>query len=66
MNRAFKSGQTVTATAESTAVDLLRGSAMTYSDGDQQSLYPGDRAFEYVVDQANKPIVWPSKEYFQK
>ena len=29
-------------------------------------LYPGDRAFEYVVDQANKPIVWPSKEYFQK
>lgn len=56
----------VTATAESTAVDLLRGSAMTYSDGDQQSLYPGDRAFEYVVDQANKPIVWPSKEYFQK
>jgi hypothetical protein len=57
---------TVTATAESTAVDLLRGSAMTYSDGDQQSLYPGDRAFEYVVDQANKPIVWPSKEYFQK
>ena len=57
---------TVTATAESTAVDLLRGSAMTYSDGDQQSLYAGDRAFEYVVDQANKPIVWPSKEYFQK
>lgn len=57
---------TVTATAESTAVDLLRGSAMTYSDGDQQSLYPGDLAFEYVVDQANKPVVWPSKEYFQK
>ena len=57
---------TVSATAESTAVDLLHGSAMTYSDGDQQSLYPGDRAFEYVVDQANKPIVWPSKEYFQK
>ena len=57
---------TVTATAEATAVDLLRGSAMTYGDGDQQSLYPGDLAFEYVVDQAGKPVVWPAKEYFQK
>ena len=57
---------TITATAESTAVDLLRGSAMTYSDGDQQSLYAGDLAFAYVVDQADKPVIWPSKEYFQK
>ena len=42
------------------------GSAMTYSDGDQQSLYAWDRAFEYVVDQAGKPVVWPSKEFFKK
>ncbi len=54
------------ATAESTAVDLLHGSAMTYSDPDQQSLYAGDLAFEYVVDQADKPVVWPSKEYFKR
>ena len=57
---------TITATAESTAVDLLRGSAVTYSDPDQQSLYAGDLAFAYVVDQADKPVVWPSKEYFYK
>jgi hypothetical protein len=56
----------ITATAESTAVDLLHGSAMTYSDGDQQSLYAGDLAFAYVVDQADKPVIWPAKEYFQK
>lgn len=57
---------TVSATAESTAVDLLRGSAMTYSDADQQSLYAGDLAFAYVVDQADKPVIWPAKEYFYK
>lgn len=50
--------------AESRAVDLLRGNPSTYSDADQQSEYPGDRAFEYVVSQADKPIVWPSREYF--
>lgn len=57
---------TVTATAESKAVDLLRGTPMTYSDADQQAAYPGDRSMEYIVDQAGKPIVWPSREYFLK
>ena len=33
-------------------------------DADQQAIYPGDRAFEYVVDQSDKPVVWPSREYF--
>lgn len=57
---------TVSATAESTAVDLLRGAAMTYSDADQQALHAGDLAMQYVVDQADKPVIWPAKEYFQK
>lgn len=56
----------VTATAESSAVDLLRGHPLTYSDADQQSLYPGDRAFEYVASQADQPVVWPAKEWFYK
>lgn len=55
---------TIAATAESTAVDLLRGNAMTYSNADQQAIYPGDRAFEYVVSQSNTPIVWPDRMYF--
>lgn len=54
----------IAVTAESSAVDLLRGSALTTSNADQQFLYPGDRAFEYVVSQANVPIVWPTKQYY--
>ena len=56
----------VTATAESSAVDLLRGHPLTYSDADQQSLYPGDRAFEYVASQSDQPVLWPAKEWFYK
>ena len=61
-------GQTavISVTAESKAVDLLRGNPSTYTDADQQALYPGDRAFEYVVAQADKPVVWPAREYFYK
>ncbi|MDM0024071.1 hypothetical protein [Variovorax saccharolyticus] len=55
---------TISVTAESTAVDLLRGAPLTTSNADQQALYPGDRAFEYVVQQADKPVVWPSKDWF--
>lgn len=54
---------TIAVTAESSAVDLLRGTPLTYSNVDQQSLYPGDRAFEYVLSQANKPIVWAGKQW---
>ena len=51
-------------TAESRAVDLLRGNPSTYTDADQQALFAGDRAFEYVVSQSDKPIVWPAREFF--
>lgn len=53
-------------TAESNAVDLLRGTPATYSDADQQALYPGDLAFSYVVSQIDQPVVWPSREFFYK
>lgn len=61
-------GQTsgISATAESKAVDLLRGNPSTYSDADQKALFPGDLAFEYVVSQVDQPIIWPSREYFFK
>lgn len=54
---------TIAVTAESSAVDLLHGSPLTYSHVDQQALYPGDMAFEYVLPQANKPIVWAGKQW---
>lgn len=56
----------VTATAESSAVDLLRGHPLTTSDVDQQTVAPGDRAFEYVTSQADQPVVWPSREWFYR
>lgn len=54
----------ISVSAESSAVQLLRGNSSTYTDADQQALYAGDRAFEYVVDQADKRDVWPSREWF--
>lgn len=54
----------VALTTESKAVDLLRGNPSTYSDADQQVMYPGDRLFEFVVDQEGKSVVWPAKEWF--
>lgn len=61
-------GQTarITATAESSAVNLLRGNARTYSDTEHQAAHPGDRFFEYMADQSDKPVVWPSKAWFYK
>lgn len=57
---------TINCTAESRAVDLLRGCPLTYTDADQQSLYPGDRAFEYVASQVEEQVVWPAKEWFYR
>jgi len=56
----------VVASAESSQVDLLRGSPLTYSHADQQLVAPGDRFFEYVNAQADKPVIWPAKEWFYK
>lgn len=55
---------TITATMESKAVDLLRGHPLTYSNADQQALFPGDLAFAYVNDQVDKQVVWPQREFF--
>ena len=59
-------GQTagVSVSAESKAVELLRGTPSTYTDADQQSAFPGDLAMQYVVSQIDQPVVWPSRDYF--
>jgi hypothetical protein len=54
----------VVATGESSAVDLLRGVPQVYNDGDQQIIYPGDVAFQYVESQSDVRDVWPSREFF--
>lgn len=57
---------TIAVTCESKAVDLLRGNVAMYSDADQRAINPTDASFSYVVDQIDKPIVWPSREFFYK
>ena len=52
--------------AESRAVDLLRGTPWFYNDADQVAINASDRAFKYVVDQIDKPVVWPAKSWFYK
>ena len=59
-------GAIISATAESTAIDLLRGSALTYSDADQQMLYPGDKGISLLLKQADQPVVWPTKAWYYK
>lgn len=54
---------TIAVTAEGSAVAFLRGSPLTYSNVDQQQLYPGDRAFEFVNSQKGKPIIWAGKQW---
>ena len=51
-------------TAESGAVDLLRGNPSYYNDADQRALNAADGAFKYVVDQIDKPLIWPAKSFF--
>jgi hypothetical protein len=56
----------ISATAESSAVDLLRGVPLTYTQADQQVFYPSDTAFQYVVEQADQPVVWPARSWFTR
>lgn len=56
----------VSVSAESKAVDLLRGTPSMYVDEEQTLINPTDRAFKYVVDQVDKPLIWPSRGYYQQ
>jgi hypothetical protein len=53
-------------TAESRAVDLLRGTPWMYADADQTAINSTDKSFAYVVDQIDKPVIWPSRGYYQR
>ena len=57
---------TIAVTAESRAVDLLRGNVWTFTDAEQRVVNAADGSFKYVVDQIDKPIVWPTKAFFYK
>lgn len=61
-----RGGSVIQVSAEHIGIDLLRPGGLLYSNADQMRLYPGDRSFEYVIDQSEKPIVWPAASYFRK
>lgn len=50
--------------AESKAVDLMRGTPQFYSEADQTAIHPEDHSFKYVTDQVDRPVVWPTKAFF--
>ena len=50
-------------TAEHAGVDLLRPVTSLYSDAEQRRLYPGDPSLQYVADQVERRIIWPSAEW---
>ena len=54
----------IAVSAESKAVDLLRGTPWFYTDEDQKLVNATDRAFKFVVDQIDKPITWPAREFY--
>ena len=53
-------------TAESKAVDLLRGNPQFYADQDQRAIAPNDASFSFVVDQIDKPLIWPTRAFYYK
>ena len=57
------STSTISVTAEHAGIDLTRPGASLYTNLEQQRLYPGDLAFQFVNDQVEQRIVWPSAEW---
>lgn len=59
-----KDSATLSVSSESAMLDLLRPKCIYYSDIDQQTLYTGDLAFQYVNDQVEAKIAWPAASFF--
>lgn len=56
----------VTVTAEHCGIDLVRPASSLYTDTEQQRLAPGDLFFQFLADQVEQRVVWPSREFFKK
>lgn len=52
---------TIALTVESRLIDLQRPRERRYTHDDQQSVYPGDRGFEFVAALQDKQIQWGPK-----
>ncbi len=61
-----KDSATISVSSESAMLGLIRPVGLYYNNIDQQALVPGDLAFQYVNDQVDQKIVWPSAAFFRK
>lgn len=57
---------TITVTAEHRGIAFARPKGYRYSDSDQQLLYPGDLALQFITAQATHADVWPASAYFRQ
>ena len=59
-------GATIQVSAEHIGIDLIRASGSLYSDAEQQRLHPGDPGLQYMADQVDMRIVWPTAAFFKQ
>lgn len=61
-----ESTATITTTVESEMAALMAAAVRRFTDADQQKVYPGDKAFEYVPQMVEKVLPFPSREAQQR
>lgn len=57
---------TINITAEHSGIDLTRPATSLYDNAEQQRLHPGDLFLQFVADQVDRRIIWPTSEFGKK
>jgi len=57
---------TIKVNAEHAGIDLFRPFNSVYSDAEQQRLNAGDTGLQFMSDQVDMRIVWPTADWFKK
>ena len=53
-------------TAEHIAIDFLRPVTSLYSDAEQRRLYSNDPSLQYIADQTEVRVIWPTAEFLRR
>lgn len=61
-----REGSSITVTAEHSGIDLIRPKVITYSDSEQRRLYNNDPSLQFMADQVDIRVIWPSAEAFKR
>lgn len=59
-------GSVISVSAEHAGIDLTRPASSLYTDAEQQRLASGDLFLQFLADQIEQRVVWPSAEFFKK